>query len=57
MGLWWVADLLYPELSIDLTAKVKEFYDLFYHYSLNEDELKALLQPQLASPGTAGSEG
>ena len=45
IGIYWLVHTLYPEkLSLDeLKDKVVEFYSLFYHYELSEDELSSLL--------------
>jgi iron complex transport system substrate-binding protein len=49
LGMYWMVNLLYPErtTSLDLRAKISEFYTNFLHYDLSEAELDALL----ATPG------
>ena len=44
-GIPWTAHILYPDLFPEewFTAKVKEFYELFYHYLLTDAELQKLL--------------
>ncbi|HWR55398.1 MAG TPA: ABC transporter substrate-binding protein [Negativicutes bacterium] len=45
IGIRWVANLLYPEVfQLDMRAEVKRFYQLFYHYTLSDREVDALLQ-------------
>ncbi|MFV0441918.1 MAG: ABC transporter substrate-binding protein [Lachnospirales bacterium] len=44
IGVKWVQAILYPELvDYDIREEAKEFYSLFYHYELEEDELDILL--------------
>lgn len=45
IGLYWIVYQLYPDrISInELKEKVTEFYKLFYHYELNEQELSDLI--------------
>lgn len=44
LGVKWVGNLLYPEVyDYDMIAETKSFYELFYHYSLTDDEAKELL--------------
>jgi iron complex transport system substrate-binding protein len=45
IGIKWVANLLYPDVyTLDMRAEVKRFYQLFYHYTLTEQEINDLLQ-------------
>ena len=45
VGIYWMVHQLYPEqITLNkLKEKVKEFYQLFYHYDLSETELARLL--------------
>ena len=45
IGIYWTVYKLYPDrISLDeLKEKVTEFYQLFYHYDLSEQELSSLL--------------
>lgn len=45
IGIYYLGVLLYPELyqDIDLVEEMIEFYDLFYHYKLTEQEAEAIL--------------
>ena len=44
LGVWWLGNLLYPELyDYDMIQVAREFYDLFWHYDLSEEEAVALL--------------
>ena len=45
MGLKWLAGLFYPlRWQRDLRAEAREFYRLWYHVDLNDEELDRLLQ-------------
>lgn len=45
MGLQWLGDLLYPDVyQIDLEAKTKEFFSLFFDYEITDDEISQLLE-------------
>jgi len=45
IGIKWLANLLYPEYyQVDIQKETKEFFALFYGYSLNETELGQLFQ-------------
>lgn len=45
IGLHWLAALAYPELyDLDLAEELREFYQLFYGYTLGDTELQELLQ-------------
>jgi iron complex transport system substrate-binding protein len=53
IGLWWLGKTLYPEQfkDVDLAAKVREFYKLFYHQEPTTAQLKQLLdEPGVAAP-------
>ncbi len=44
-GLKWLASLFYPELfNIDLTMETRNFYKLFYHVELTDNELDGLIK-------------
>lgn len=44
IGISWVGSILYPEVyGEDLQQNVKEFYQLFYHMELNDDQLQQLM--------------
>jgi iron complex transport system substrate-binding protein len=45
LGLKWLGNLLYPEVyNYDIAKETKEFYDLFYHYKLTDEEVTELLK-------------
>ena len=44
LGVRWLGNLLYPDLyQYDIRAEVKQFYSLFYHMDLTEEQLDELL--------------
>ena len=44
MGLIWMAGLLYPDRwEGDLRAETRDFYELYYHIDLNDEDLERLL--------------
>ena len=44
IGIKWVQNLLYPEYTdYDIKEEAKEFYSLFYHYDLTDEEADSLL--------------
>ena len=44
IGVKWLGNLLYPDVfDCDMTAEVKDFFSLFYHYDLSDEEAAALL--------------
>lgn len=44
IGLQWLTNLLYPEAyDIDIVQTTKDFYSLFYHRDLTDDQVKELL--------------
>ena len=48
LGLKWLGNLLYPGIyDYDLMQETKEFYDLFYHYELSDEEAAELLKNAL----------
>lgn len=45
LGLKWLGNLLYPEIyNYDIGKETREFYKLFYHYDLSDEELTTLLK-------------
>ncbi len=51
IGVRWLSGLLYPEyLNFDVDEQVKEFFSLFYHVELTDDQLASLYD------GTIGME-
>lgn len=45
LGMLWLADLLYPEYcDYDLKTEVKEFYRMFYHIELTDDQYDLLIK-------------
>jgi iron complex transport system substrate-binding protein len=46
IGVKWLAHLLYPDyLPLDMAAETRRFYQLFYHMTLSETQLRTLLMP------------
>ena len=44
LGIRWLGNLLYPELyNYDIIEEAKTFYDLFYHYTLSDEQAEGLL--------------
>jgi len=48
IGMYWMVNLLYPDLTtdLDLSAKIKEFYSEFLHYELTDSEINDILLSQ-----------
>lgn len=45
LGLKWLAATLYPDYyEVDLNSEVKNFYSLFYHVELSDNDVKELLK-------------
>ena len=45
IGLKWLGYTLYPDIyDYDLIQEVKEFYSLFYHFDLSDEEANDLLK-------------
>ncbi len=45
LGVRWIRSLLYPSVYTESSIKiVQDFYKLFYHYNLSEEQAKSLLQ-------------
>jgi len=46
MGAIWTAELLYPNLyHYDLSKITREYFDIFYHHQLTDNELAEVLHP------------
>ena len=44
LGIWWLGHLLYPELyDYDMVQVAREYYGLFWHYDLTEEEARQML--------------
>ena len=44
LGIWWLGNLLYPELyDYDMVQVAREYYGLFWHYDLTEEEARQML--------------
>ena len=44
LGVWWLGNLLYPELyNYDMIQVAQEYYALFWHYDLSAEEAAELL--------------
>jgi len=44
IGIYWLTGLLYPSnYNVDIKAKAREFYSLFYHMDISDAQLTALL--------------
>ena len=45
LGVWWLGQLLYPDVydDYDMTEVAREFYRLFWHYDLSEEEAREML--------------
>jgi len=44
IGIKWLGNLVYPELyAYDMTKELQDFYDIFWHYDLSDDEANSLL--------------
>ena len=44
LGIWWLGNLLYPELyDYDMVQVAQEYYRLFWHYDLTEEEARQML--------------
>lgn len=45
MGVRWLGNLVYPEyFDIDIKQETKDFYELFYHRPLTDDEVDEILE-------------
>lgn len=46
LGIWWLGNLLYPELyDYDMAQVAQEYYGLFWHYDLDGGGGRAYAQP------------
>ncbi|MTD38118.1 ABC transporter substrate-binding protein [Erwinia sp. CPCC 100877] len=44
MGIQWLGQLLYPDqYNLKITEEIKEFYQLFYHSSVTDEQIKQIL--------------
>ena len=44
LGIWWLGNLVYPDIyDYDMVEKTKEFYSLFWHYELTDEEAEEML--------------
>ena len=45
LGVWWLGQLLYPDIynDYDMVEIAQEYYRLFWHYDLSEEEAKNML--------------
>jgi iron complex transport system substrate-binding protein len=48
IGIIWLAHLLYPEMYAheDITGIIREYFQLFWHYDMTEEEAKEIMNPQ-----------
>ena len=45
IGIQWLGNLVYPQLyNVDIKQEVKNFYELFYHVSLDDAQLEKILR-------------
>lgn len=45
IGIYWLVDTIYPELKdVDIRQEAKDFYNLFYHLELSDEQLVSLLE-------------
>lgn len=50
LGIKWLGSVFYPDLyNLDMVKEAKDFYKLFYHYDLSDDEATKLLGDSLKS--------
>ncbi len=48
IGVKWTNSVLYPDqVDYDIAEAVTEFYDLFYHYELTDDEVQEILNTKV----------
>ena len=45
LGVWWLGQLIYPDIynDYDIVEVAQEFYKLFWHYDLSEEEAREML--------------
>ena len=54
LGVKWLGNLLYPNIfDCDMLAEAQQFYRLFYHYELTQEEAQALLADSASFAGAA----
>ncbi len=45
LGLKWLGNLIYPnKYNLDIRNEAKEFYDIFYHYQVSDEELDIIMK-------------
>lgn len=53
LGMMWMAQLLYPDVAqYNLYGEVAEYFKLFYHSELTEDQYNALVANSIGAQGT-----
>ena len=43
IGLWYLASIFYPQAGIDIVARTREFYSLFYGADISEQQARQIL--------------
>lgn len=43
IGLWYLASVFYPQAAIDIVARTREFYSLFYEADISERQARQIL--------------
>ena len=43
IGLWYLASIFYPQAGIDIVARTREFYSLFYQADITEEQARNIL--------------
>ena len=45
LGVWWLGQLVYPDIynDYDMVEIAQEYYDLFWHYELSDEEAREML--------------
>ena len=59
LSMIWIGNLMYPDVfDYDVKERAKEFYELFFHYKLSDEELKELMihAERNAGSQTAGAQ-
>lgn len=52
LGMLWMGKLFYPEAcTYDLKDEVKEFYNLFFHYELEDEQYEELVKNSIGKAG------
>lgn len=56
LGVWWLGQLVYPDVynDYDVAEKAKEYYSLFWHYELSDDEVADMLANSTLKADKAG---